>query len=283
MPDDKSQSQDISYANLKADALKHYGDDLTVLAEAGVAAGALARSFFQGSYKKWTKGTSSPVTEADLAVDQLLRDRLGLARPHYGWLSEETADNPDRLKRERVFIIDPIDGTRGFVEGKTNWTVSLAIVEKGRPIVGVLYAPMLDELFLALADGGATLNGARLHAGQHDDLKDCTIFCPKDILKTHKHFPFKRGPWVPSLAYRIAMIAADRLDGTVVRKGSHDWDLAAADLILQQSGGALIDENGHPPLYNAPTPRHSILAASGSNLLKNLTAWLNPQPDRHSK
>ena len=131
------------------------GSDLDLLVDAAEAAGELALRFFRQNPKNWAKGLSSIVSEADIAVDQLLEESLSAARPDYGWLSEETTDNAERLSRQRVFVVDPIDGTRAFLAGDREWTVSLAVVEAGRPIVAALFAPALGALYRASAGGGA--------------------------------------------------------------------------------------------------------------------------------
>ena len=135
--------------------LTQAGGDLDLLVTAAREAGDLALRFFGRDPQSWAKGLTSIVSEADFAVDRLLADRLTPARPDYGWLSEETADSPDRLARRRIFVVDPIDGTRAFLSGRAEWCISLAIVEDGRPIAAALYAPVIGALFRAIAGGGA--------------------------------------------------------------------------------------------------------------------------------
>src|SRR5690606_16124792 len=139
-----------------------YSDDLELLRSTAVAAGIIASSYFRRDIKSWTKENASPVSEADIIVDRFLAANLLQARPDYGWLSEETADNPSRLECERVFVVDPIDGTRAFLRGEDVWTVSLAVVENGVPVAGVVYAPARDELYEASKGDGARLNGQPL-------------------------------------------------------------------------------------------------------------------------
>jgi myo-inositol-1(or 4)-monophosphatase len=133
--------------------LSHIEDDLALLRAAALRAGGLAMTFFRRNPTRWAKLGGSPVTEADMAVDALLRTNLLAERPHYGWLSEETADDPARLGRDAVFVVDPIDGTRGFIDGDDRWCVSLAVVRAGRPAVAVLYAPAREELYTAVRGG----------------------------------------------------------------------------------------------------------------------------------
>src|SRR3569832_765977 len=130
-----------------ADTPTTYSDDLELLRTAAVTAGIIASSYFRRDLKTWTKGNSSPVSEADLVLDKFLRSALTTARPDYGWLSEESLDDNSRLDHARVFIVDPIDGTRGFIRGEDSWTVSLAVVENGVPVAGVVFAPARNEMF----------------------------------------------------------------------------------------------------------------------------------------
>src|SRR5499425_2835123 len=152
------------------------------LASAVREAGALALHMFRGRPASWIKGASSPVSEAALAVDALLRERL-LAIRDAGWLSEETEDDPARLQRSDVWVVDPIDGTRAYLEGLADWAVSVALVSAGRPVVAALYAPVADELFLATAGGGATLNGAPIAASEGEALAGAKLSGPKRRLE----------------------------------------------------------------------------------------------------
>ena len=183
--------------------------------------------------KTWTKENASPVSEADIMVDRYLAASLLAARPDYGWLSEETADNPSRLDRSRVFIVDPIDGTRGFIRGEDSWTVSLAVVENGVPIAGVVYAPVRDEMYDAAKGGGARLNGAPIVRSRRAGAAPL-IPAPGAVHQEMQAagLDYTRGPAYPSLAYRLVQVATGKLDAAVARRGAQDWDIAAAALIL---------------------------------------------------
>ena len=159
-------------------------DDLKLIVDAAKAAGEIGLKYFQKNPDTWTKSGNSPVTEADIAIDTYLRDTLMGARPSYGWLSEESEDNPSRLAANKAFIVDPIDGTRGFIEGSENWVVSIALVEKGCPVIGVLYAPVLDKLYVAVDGEGATLNGKRIAASSAESLSDGEFIIPARIATT---------------------------------------------------------------------------------------------------
>jgi myo-inositol-1(or 4)-monophosphatase len=255
-----------------------FADDLELLREAAITAGRVALGFFRKDVEVfWKNGGASPVTAADHAANDVLKARLLAARPDYGWLSEESEDDASRLSASRVFVIDPIDGTRAFMTGRETWAVSAAVVEAGRPIAGVLFAPALDELYLADAGGRAEKNGARIHVGASDPMGRFTISAADDVmarLDPDLHARTDKVGRIPSLAYRLAMIADARLDATLVKPHSHDWDLAAAELILANAGGVLSDALGAPILYNKPDPSHDLLVAARGDLHRQVVASL---------
>ena len=148
-------------------------DDLKLLEDAVRAAGAIARKFYGGDYRRWSKEGGSPVTEADLAVNSYLCETLTSARPGYGWLSEESADNLDRLSRREVFVVDPIDGTVAFLKGRPHFTICAAVVRDGVAVAGVVHNPMLDHLYKAADGGGAFRNGETIHVGAAHSLEGC--------------------------------------------------------------------------------------------------------------
>ena len=246
--------------------------DLALIRDAARKGGEIAMSYFQKNPETWMKAGESPVSAADIAVDTYLRETLGGARPDYGWLSEETLDNPARLTSRRTFVVDPIDGTRAFIAGKATWCISIAVVEDGRSLVGVLDCPALGELYEAMLMGPALCNGAPIHVSVGVGAGGMVIGGPKpmlDQLPAH----MRGGPtvsYVPSLAYRIAMVAKGDMDATFVKPNSHDWDLAAADLILRRAGGELLDENGAAPFYADANPRHGALVAGSGALVKEM-------------
>lgn len=246
-----------------------YADDLELLRTSAVAAGIIASGFFRRDVKSWNKENSSPVSEADILVDRYLAASLLHARPDYGWLSEETADNPSRLDCERCFVVDPIDGTRGFLRGEDSWTVSLAVVENGVPVAGVVFAPVRDEMYDAVKDGGARLNGKpllrRRRAGA-PPLIPAAVAVHQELQAAGLHYT--RGPHYPSLAYRLVQVATGKLDAVATRRGSQDWDIAAAAVILSEAGLELTDVCAGPPRFNRRDVRHGALAALGDMSLK---------------
>lgn len=237
------------------------------LAAAAVAAGEIALSMFRADVETWTKSNDSPVTAADLAVDAYLREHLQALAPDYGWLSEESVDSPERLSRRRVWVVDPIDGTRGFMAGGSDWSVSVALVEDGRPIAGALFAPVTKELFLASLGGGATRNGAPIQASQRPVLDGATVAGPVSTLDSlERQARIQRVPRARSLALRLARVATGELDLTLASAASNDWDIAAADLIVHEACGAVTSYDGAVPRYNAASPRHRPLVCAGLKL-----------------
>ncbi len=224
-------------------------------------AGALALKSFKTPFKSWLKHGNSPVTETDLAVDALLKERLH--RDGSGWLSEETEDDPARLSAKRVWIVDPIDGTRAFIAGFPDWTISIALAEAGRPIVGAIFAPVTDQLFVAVAGGGATCNGEPVTASAGTSLAHARVAGPPRRLERLAPLDIIAEPKVHSLALRIARVADGSLDVALAGPDGHDWDLAAADLLVHEAHGALTTLAGETLTYNRPKPTHGALLAAG--------------------
>jgi len=251
-------------------------DDLALLAEAAREAGEIAMRWFRRDPQVWEKVGGSPVSEADLAVDRHLAARLGAARPDYGWLSEETADRPDRLERARTFVVDPIDGTRAYLAGDDRWTVSLAVVEAGRPLVAALMRPATGTLWLARRGGGASRDGVALAIDDRTALAGARVSGPKKFLERPALRAAGVTPlgFVPSLALRIAEVADGGLDIAYGSGNAHDWDLAAADLLVQEAGGRVAVPSGEPIAYNRALPRHPPLVAAVPGLFEAARALL---------
>lgn len=237
-------------------------DDLVLrdlMAELAAEAGELARACARRGMRTWTKDRSSPVTEADIAVDRFLKEKLMAARPDFGWLSEETADSPERIGRRQVFIVDPIDGTRAFAAGLPDWTVSLAVVRDGRPVAAALAEPEQGRVFAAALGHGATVNGRRMVPTARDSLAGARVAGPMPMLAGPKRAGAILLPKIHSLALRFAKVAAGEIDAGFAGGSSHDWDLAAADLLVHEAGAALTGLDGTVPVYNRPVPVHSPL------------------------
>lgn len=249
-----------------------YAADLDLLRTAAVTAGIIAASYFRRDLKTWTKENSSPVSEADIMLDTFLHSALTTARPDYGWLSEESADDFARLRTERAFIVDPIDGTRGFIRGEDSWTISLAVVENGTPVAGVVFAPARDEMYEASRGGGARLNGGPIVRRTPLDRTAPLIPAPGAVHQELQAagLDYTRGPAYPSLAYRLTQVATGKLDATVVRRGSSDWDLAGAATILTECGIAFEDVCMGPMRFNQQETRHGALAAFAQVSLRDV-------------
>ena len=245
--------------------------DLELLRTTAVGAGIIASGYFRRNLKTWTKENASPVSEADIVLDKFLHASLLAARPHYGWLSEESVDDFERLSAGRVFVVDPIDGTRGFIRGDDSWTVSLAVVEAGKPIAGVIFAPARDELYDAHAGGGARFNGKPLVRRPHMG-RGPVIPAPGAVHQELQAagLDYARGPAFPSLAYRLVQVATGRLDAAVARRGAQDWDIAAAAVILEEAGIAFEDVCTGTPRFNRTDVRHGALAALSDMALRPL-------------
>ena len=243
------------------------GHDLDLLIDAALAAGEIAKRHFRGSFDVTDKGDGQgPVTEADLEIDRMLHAELLAARPDYGWLSEETEDDAARLKADRVFIIDPIDGTRSFVGGHKTFAHSLAIAENGVVIAAVVHLPMRGLTYQAALGRGAFLNGETMRESGRTELANAKVLAAKPQLDpdlwpggpppVERHFR-------SSLAYRLCLIAQGRFDGMVTLRDAWEWDVAAGDLICREAGAKSTDRFGTDLKFNNPSAMTSgVLAAS---------------------
>jgi myo-inositol-1(or 4)-monophosphatase len=247
--------------------------DLILIERAVREAGSIARAKFGGDYKRWDKGAGQPVTEVDLAIDKFLHDALLGARPNYGWLSEESRDNPERLKTQRIFIVDPIDGTTAFMKAKPHFTVCAAVVENTRPVCAAVYNPITDECFTAALGAGAYLNGKPIRVSAQGSIADCHMVGPKMMFEHRIWNTPPNTPWPAmtiearsSIEYRLALVAAAQFDATVALSPKHDWDVAAGDLIVHEAGGFVTDHLGLVLHYNGPKPIQRSLVAAGPAL-----------------
>jgi len=260
--------------------------DLDLLIDAARAAGKLSLDYFGQPVKQWSKDDDTPVSEADIAVDRLLHEQLTGERPDYGWLSEETEDDPERLRKERVFVVDPIDGTRAFLKGKPHYCISLAVVEGTQPITAALYNPATDEMFTAAKGQGAFLNGAAIAPSNRNNIAGAHLIGHEGLYR-HPAWPT---PWpdditisnINSIAYTIALVASGQMDGSVSLTGKSDWDLAAADLIMQEAKGKATTHNGDGYVYNQRTTRHLDVISAGPALHTLLLEKVEPIAQRRS-
>ena len=226
-------------------------------------AGRMALARWRTDFKRWEKGPGDPVSEIDLAVDRQLREALFGVLPDAGWLSEETADGSDRLARKRVWVVDPIDGTRDYIRGRAGWAVSVALVERGRAVLAVLDAPARGERWTAVLGGGAKRNGVGLRASDRTELPGARV--PADTLpKADRDLVAVSKP--NSIALRVASVAAGEADLLATQRWGHEWDIAAAALIAGEAGAVVTDALGGPIGFNRPDPRAFGLLVSASGL-----------------
>jgi myo-inositol-1(or 4)-monophosphatase len=244
-------------------------------------AGAAALSYFrpgaastaQVSYKDG----HSPVTVADHAANDILLQRLGVAFPDFAIISEETAPDQKRGAQSHALIIDPIDGTRGFIEGRPHWCVSVGLAVDGVAVSGVVHAPALEQTYTAHKGGGAFVNGKRLLPRTEPDRSTLRFSGPKALFaEGARIFGLEPAhqPRLPSLALRLVEVATGDVDVAFASQGSHEWDSAAAACILSETGAALIDLEGQPIRFNQPVLRRADLLACPTSLVLDLiTGW----------
>ena len=253
-------------------------EDLQILRSVAREAGELAIDYFERSdVRFWDKSKGNPVTEADLAVNNLIQERLMRARPDYGWLSEETAlDNKTRTAK-RVWIVDPIDGTRAFMRQEPYWCIALGVLDEGRPKAGVVNAPILGEFYTAARGGGAELNGKPIRVTDCDQEDGCRIITNEGML-THPAWPV---PWPEvdlvrpkpnATLIRMCWVAAGKADAALTLWRKSDWDLAAGTLIVEEAGGVATTHLGEPYLFNRGEPAQRSLLAAGKALHSLLSA-----------
>jgi myo-inositol-1(or 4)-monophosphatase len=243
--------------------------DLRLIVEAVTAAGRTAMGLFRAPVGQWLKGDGSPVSDADIAVDNVLEAALRPARPGYGWISEETAAAG---VTGRAFVVDPIDGTRAFLKGEDGWTIVAAVVEEGRPLAAAIHRPARDSLYTAAVGGGAFRNGAPVTVSRRDTAKGARVAMPGALWRDggFRAAGVRRGGWVASLALRLARVARGASDAVITKEGPHHWDLAAADLILHEAGGTLTTLTGAVPRYDAAVTRHGRIIAGPPALAERL-------------
>lgn len=261
--------------------MNELANDHQLAIEAVREGGALALKHWRTGVKKWEKNPDDWVSQADKDVDTLLREALTSARPDYGWLSEETEDDPNRLNKRRVWVVDPIDGTRAYLKDLPEFTVCIALVEDGRPVVAAVYNPATDELFDAVAGGGARLNGEPMSVTHQPEFEGAKLlsgwrmFQRAGYAEPPKGLEFKS---INSIAYRMALVACGRFDGCVSLNGKSDWDIAAAELLVLEAGGRVTTTSGGGFTYNAPEPKHFSLILGGEAMHDRLMRFIATVP-----
>ncbi|MEM6848918.1 MAG: 3'(2'),5'-bisphosphate nucleotidase CysQ [Pseudomonadota bacterium] len=242
--------------------------DIGVLCDAAREAGEIALRYYGNAPKTWMKPGNSPVTEADLAIDRMLHRELRDAFPSFGWLSEEIEDDGSRLSGSPTFIVDPIDGTKGFMAGSDDWAVSIGLVHQGEPVRGVLFNPVRGEMMMASKGMGASVETAdgtvsALTPSGREQLSGSLIAHPGRVFPSQPH---RKAPRLASLALRIAAVASGRFDGCVASGGARDWDLAAADALIREAGLVMQTRDGSLPRYDRSSTAHAVLFCGTAGL-----------------
>lgn len=262
------------------DADFHVSVHAALLSETVREAGTLALKMFRTDLKTWTKGVSSPVSEADIAVNDLIEGRLRTATPDYGWLSEESTQDPFRLDKTHIWVVDPIDGTRAYLAGHEDWSVSIALVSGGSPVLGAVFAPVTGELYFAARGAGTTLNGSAVQASTGDTVDRARIAGPKALIGQLQQIGENMTvhPRIGSLALRLCRVADGQLDIACAGGHSQDWDLAAANLIVQEAGGEMTEINGDRLVFNRSDITHGLLLAAGRERHRRLVTYFQSNP-----
>lgn len=237
-------------------------------------AGAIALKFFRSGVKSWHKKPNDPVSEADIAVDAHLKEKLCGARPAYGWLSEESGAAGQTGTR---WIVDPIDGTRAFIDGKPEFTICVALVHDGAPVLAAIYNPASEEMFEAMSGGGAKLNGKPIQASGHASLMEARFLASRRTFERHgwlartakAYFAYRN-----SIAYRMALVAAGKFDAAISLTEKSDWDVAAADLLVREAGGRVTTADGAPLRYGSERHRHPSVIATGAYVFDDVVDLL---------
>jgi len=249
-----------------------YRDELETAERAATKAGAAIMEMFKGKYDVQEKSRNNPVTSADLEANRLIREIIQMKFPTDGWLSEEDKDGAERLQASRVWVIDPIDGTKEFIEGVPQFAVSIAFVEDQRPKAAVVFNPAKNRLYKAAAGHGAFLNdqrirvtpcqsvdGARLLVSRSEPQRKFQVFVDRCEIKP-----------IGSIAYRLAKVAGGDGDGTLTFRSIHEWDICAGVLMVEEAGGKVVDGSGAGLRFNQREPRHRGVVAANAPLSEGL-------------
>ena len=264
-------------ADADAEALTR---EAALLEDAVRQAGELALSLFRTELKNWIKGASSPVSEADIAVNDLLESKLRSATPDYGWLSEESADDEARLGKPLAWIVDPIDGTRGYLAGREDWCVSAALVADASPVLAAVFAPASNEFFFAIRGQGATHDGVPIRATGGTEMDFSRMAGPKPLVErlSPSGKEITLHPRIGSLALRLCRVAQGNLDAAFAGGQSRDWDLAAANLIVHEANGRMTALSGDKILYNRREVAHGVLVAAGRDRHASIVSHFRERP-----
>ncbi len=251
--------------------------ELTVATDAARAAGAIVRAWYEGSYTVSQKGHDSPVTEADVEANRCIQTIISNAFPDDGWLSEETRDSAERLDKVRVWVVDPLDGTKEFIKHIPEFCVCIALVDNGVPVLGVSYNPVRDELFVGGRGLGVSLNGAPVRVSDQQHLAAARMLASRSEVERGEWDAFRsvlRIELTGSVAYKLALIAAGRGDATFSLTPKNEWDICAGTALITEAGGRITDRYGRPLRFNQRDTRLPGLIASNAQLYAPIVALL---------
>jgi myo-inositol-1(or 4)-monophosphatase len=245
-----------------------YDEELNTAERAAREAGRIIRTLFKGKFDVHEKSKNNPVTTADLEANRKIREILQGRFPEDGWLSEEDGDDSRRLTSSRVWIIDPIDGTKEFIEGVPQFAVSIGFVVRGRPKVAVIYNPIEDRLYRAAEGQGAELNGERIRVAPRREIHGALLLVSRSepLRKFQIFVDLCEIQSVGSIAYRLAKVAGGEGDGTLTFRSIHEWDVCAGALMVEEAGGKVVDGNGKTLLFNRRETKHHGIVASNEKL-----------------
>ncbi|MBF0184218.1 MAG: 3'(2'),5'-bisphosphate nucleotidase CysQ [Magnetococcales bacterium] len=261
--------------------------DLALMVAAARQAGTAIMDYFQpgsavaGHVRLQDKNGLHPLTKADLEANQRLHETLLGSHPEYGWLSEESVDNPERLQRQRVWIVDPMDGTKEFVKGLPQFAISIALVEAGEPVAACIYNPATDELFTATRHGGAHRNGTLISTSPQTQLQGATCLASRSETGRGEWSQFNQELQITamgSIAYKLALVAAGLFDLTFTLTPKNEWDFCAGALLLQEAGGRISHKDGQTYRFNQADPQVRSVLASNGPLHESLLHYLRETP-----
>ncbi len=258
------------------DTQDRFSEELETALKAAREAGAIIMALFGKDYRIEEKGKGNPVTTADLEANRRIQEIIRQRYPKDGWLSEEDRDDTSRLSAERVWVIDPIDGTKEFIAGVPQFAVSIGLVTGGHPVLGIVYNPAAEKLYHAVRGGGALLNGRPIHVSQRREMRDAYLLVSRSEPR-RKFQPFAdmcRLEPVGSIAYRLAMVAGGEGDGTLTFRSLREWDVCAGVHLVEEAGGAVVDGEGRRLRFNQEDPRHRAIVAANGLLVQNLQGML---------
>jgi len=240
--------------------------------------GEILLKYFQTDYAIRQKSKDNPVTPADLEADKYLRETFAHQFPDDGWLSEETVDSPHRMSRRRVWVVDPLDGTKEFVKGLPEFAISVALVEDNKPRIAVIYNPARDDLFAAVKNAGAYRGGSFVKVSKREELQGSRVFVSRSEHSVSSFGSLQKSASLRSLgsiAYKLALVAAGEADLSISMRPKNEWDVCAGALLVQEAGGVITDLEGNPLEFNRQNPIINGIIAANPVLHARATKWIN--------